>query len=254
MPARSPIIGGNWKSNPKSRAAIDDLAKAFCASDFDGAKVEVVIAATALHCMYAKEKLGGKFQVAMQNCSKEGEGAFTGEVTCGQILDMGLEWTLIGHSERRHKYGETDADLAAKVQKAQAAGLKIIFCIGELLEERKSGATIEVCKKQLLAVIPSISDWSKVVIAYEPVWAIGTGEVATVEQAQEAHAACRAIVAEAVSPEVASQVRIQYGGSVTPENCGSLIQCADVDGFLVGGASLKPSFVDIIKTVEKNTS
>merc|ERR1719436_1172396 len=163
---------------------------------------------------------------------------------------MTIPWTLIGHSERRTKYGESDEMTAAKVEQCQAAGIKVIFCIGELLEEREGGKTDEVNKRQLAAVLPKIRNWDDIVIAYEPVWAIGTGKVATPEQAQETHAAIRAHLREAVSADVAEKVRIQYGGSVTPDNCAELIAKPDIDGFLVGGASLKPTFMDIItKTV-----
>merc|ERR1719387_773748 len=141
------------------------------------------------------------------------------------IADLGLKWVILGHSERRHKYGETNEDIAAKIEKAQEAGLNVIFCIGELLEEREAGKTIDVCKEQILAVVSKVKDWSKIVIAYEPVWAIGTGKVASVEQAQEAHAECRKILAESVSAEVAASCRIQYGGSVSPDNCEALIKC-----------------------------
>ena len=212
----------------------------------------MVVATTFVHIAKASEGFAGKnISVAAQNCSKEKEGAFTGEITAGMIADLGLQWVVLGHSERRHKYGETNADIAAKIALAQEAGLSVIFCIGELLEEREADKTIEVCKEQITAVVSSVKDWSKIVIAYEPVWAIGTGKVATVEQAQEAHAACRAILKEAVSEEVANTTRIQYGGSVSPDNCAQLIECPDVDGFLVGGASLKPTFMDIVAAAGK---
>merc|ERR1719382_1362795 len=189
---------------------------------------------------------GMGMHVSSQNCSKTGSGAFTGEWTAESLVDLGMAWTLIGHSERRAKYGETDADTAEKVAKCQEAGVNVIFCIGEQLEEREAGKTDEVNKRQLGAVIPKIKDWSKIVIAYEPVWAIGTGKVATPAQAQETQAAIRAFLKEAVSAEVAEKVRIQYGGSVTPDNCAELMSQPDIDGFLVGGASLKPTFSDII--------
>merc|ERR1719215_103870 len=153
-----------------------------------------------------------KIQLGSQNVSKTGEGAFTGEVTAGQLVDFGVQWTLIGHSERRSKYGETDEDTALKVEKALAAGLKVILCIGELLEERESGKTDQVNERQLSACIPKITDWDRVVIAYEPVWAIGTGKVATPQQAQDTHKAIRKMVASAVSEDVANGVRILYGG------------------------------------------
>lgn len=249
---RKPIVGGNWKCNPKGTAEVEQLITAFNACGFDAGKVDVVIAPIGIHLPLCQAKFDPKIQVCCQNCSKEGEGAFTGEITVGQMLDLGINWTLIGHSERRTKYGESNDDLAKKVAKAQEAGINMIFCIGELLEERQAGKTAEVCRTQLLAVAPKIKDWSKVVIAYEPVWAIGTGVTASVEQAQDSHAEVRKIIEEAVSADVADAVRIQYGGSVTPENCEALIACADVDGFLVGGASLKPNFTVIISAAEKS--
>lgn len=243
---RTPIVGGNWKSNPGSLSKINELVTAFNEVDIPTSKCEVIVAPSYVHIGTTMSGFK-QIKVAAQNCSKFDEGAFTGEVSAGMVKDLGLEWVVIGHSERRHKFGETDADLAEKVAKAQKAGLSIIFCIGELLEEREAGQTDEVCKRQVEAIISVVSDWSKIVIAYEPVWAIGTGKVATVEQAQEAHFAVRKVIADSVSQEVAAAIRIQYGGSVTPDNCAELIKCADVDGFLVGGASLKPTFMDIVK-------
>merc|ERR1719277_256962 len=184
--------------------------------------------------------------VATQNVSATGFGAFTGELAAEHLEDCGIGWTLIGHSERRKLYGETDADTAKKVERCQEKGIKVIFCIGESLEEREAGKTDEVNKRQLSAVLSAVKDWDSIVIAYEPVWAIGTGKVATPDQAQDAHAAIRKMIASAVSEEVAQSVRILYGGSVTPDNCKELIGKPDIDGFLVGGASLKPTFTDII--------
>jgi len=245
---RKPFVGGNWKSN-----GTVDSARALCAS-LTGAgvaawrnKVDVVISPIApqlgLVGKFVKKSL---IRIASQNVSASGEGAFTGEISAGQLKDAGIQWTLVGHSERRTKYGETDAITADKVEKCQAAGVGVIFCIGEQLSERESGKTDEVNKRQVDAVLDKIKDWKKVVIAYEPVWAIGTGKVATPEQAQDAHAAIRKLIASSVSEEVANAVRIIYGGSVTPENAKDLIAKPDIDGFLVGGASLKPSFTEII--------
>ncbi|CAJ1363799.1 unnamed protein product [Effrenium voratum] len=187
-------------------------------------------------------------KVCAQNCGKNDAGAFTGEWTAANLVDLGISWTLLGHSERRSLYGETDADVAEKVAKCQEAGLNVILCIGEKLEEREGGKTDEVNKRQLGACIPKIKDWDKVVIAYEPVWAIGTGKVASPEQAEETQKAIRAYLSEAAGAAVAEKVRIQYGGSVNPENCAELMKQPNIDGFLVGGASLKPTFMDIVKT------
>ena len=191
------------------------------------------------------------------------------------IKDCGCEWVILGHSERRHVFGETDTLIGEKVGFALESGLQIIPCIGEKLEEREAGKTEEVCFNQLQAIVDNVKDWSKVVLAYEPVWAIGkiitilkpffrkkklltwkiqklagTGKTATPEQAQEVHAALRKWLAEKVSAEVAENLRILYGGSVSASNCKELATCPDIDGFLVGGASLKPDFVTIINATQ----
>merc|ERR1719504_142668 len=185
---------------------------------------------------------------AAQNCSATGAGAFTGEVNAAQVADAGMEWVLLGHSERRKLYGETEEMLGTKLSKAMEAGLKVIYCIGEQLEDREAGKTNDVIAQHMAAVFscPNV-DYDKIVIAYEPVWAIGTGKVATPAQAQDAHDFIRKHTADKVSTDVAAKLRIQYGGSVTPDNCVELIGCPDIDGFLVGGASLKPTFVKIIQ-------
>merc|ERR1719281_528236 len=183
--------------------------------------------------------------VASQNVSATGFGAFTGEWAAEHLEDSGVGWTLVGHSERRSMFGDTDEIIAEKVKLGLAAGLNVMICIGEQLAERKSGKTQEVCTTQMMAVIPSISDWSKIVIAYEPVWAIGTGVVATPLQAQETHCQIRQLIREQCGSAVADSVRILYGGSVSPGNCDELGMMPDIDGFLVGGASMKPDFTKI---------
>jgi len=249
--ARKPIVGGNWKCNIPTMKVATDLLDAWKANPPDASKVDMVICPSAIHIMPAKEQIEslGMF-VATQNVSATGFGAFTGELAADHLEDCGIGWTLIGHSERRKLYGETDEDTAKKVEKCQAKGIKVIFCIGESLEEREAGKTDEVNKRQLSAVLSAIKDWDSIVIAYEPVWAIGTGKVATPDQAQDAHAAIRAFLKEAVSADVADKIRIQYGGSVKPENCAELIAKPDIDGFLVGGASTKDSFSTIYTTVQ----
>jgi len=244
---RKPFVGGNWKSN-----GTIDSAKELCRSLTSGSaayrnKVDVVMCPIIPQMsLVSKFVRKSPLRVGAQNVSATGEGAFTGEVSAGQLKDSGIQWTLIGHSERRTKYGETDAVTADKIAQCQEAGVSVIFCIGELLEEREAGKTDEVNKRMMDAVYSKIKDWKKVVIAYEPVWAIGTGKVATPEQAQDAHAAIRKMISSAVSEEVAESVRILYGGSVTADNCKELIGKPDIDGFLVGGASLKPTFTDIV--------
>ena len=250
--ARKFIVGGNWKCNPASAKEANSLLKDWKKGlpNVDKSKVDVVICPPALWMSTLSQSIEGLgMEVCSQNVGKNDAGAFTGEWTAANLLDLGIKWTLIGHSERRTKYGETDADVAEKVAKCQDCGVSVILCIGETLDEREGGKTDEVNKRQLAAVIPKIKDWDKIVIAYEPVWAIGTGKVATPDQAEETQAAIRAYLKSAVSADVADKVRIQYGGSVTPDNCAELITKPNIDGFLVGGASLKPSFMDIVSKV-----
>jgi len=244
---RKPWIGGNWKCNG-TKASIEALATELNKADWDPQSMDVVISPTFLHIPITQQKLKNTFIVCAQNVSKTGNGAFTGEVSVDMLKDMGLTWTLIGHSERRQFYSESDEVVAAKVEACQKAGVCAAVCIGEVLAEREANKTNEVCKRQVEAFIPKVNDWSKVIIAYEPVWAIGTGKVATPEQAQDAHKAIRDVLRAKCGDATADSVRIAYGGSVTPDNCKTLISQPDVDGFLVGGASLKPTFVEIINS------
>merc|ERR1719498_82979 len=190
--------------------------------------------------------------VGTQNVSLTGNGAYTGELSCEMITDMGLKWTLTGHSERRTLFGETDADVAKKTKNAVDAGMTVLACIGELLEERESGKTNDVNTRQLNAIREQCEDWSNIVIAYEPVWAIGTVKTATPEIAQETHAEIREWLGKNVSKEAQDSVRILYGGSVSDANADAIIQMPDIDGFLVGGASLKPAFHQIVEACNKH--
>jgi len=213
--------------------------------------VEVVVSCPSCYLMYVREKLpSDKFGVAAQNCHKASKGAFTGEISPLMVKDCGCDWVILGHSERRHVFGETDALVGEKVAFALESGLNLIPCIGEKLDEREAGKTEEVCFQQLKAIADNVSDWSKIVLAYEPVWAIGTGKTASPAQAQDIHLALRKWLSENVSPEVAENLRILYGGSVSAANCKELGACPDIDGFLVGGASLKPDFVQIINATQ----
>ena len=183
---------------------------------------------------------GSVIQVSAQNCWHEDKGAFTGEVSAAMLKDVGLPWVILGHSERRHIFSESDELIGKKTAAALKHGVHVILCVGELLEEREKNLTEKVIQSQMSAVLPFISkdDWAKIVIAYEPVWAIGTGKVATPIQAQEAHAILRKWLIDNVSSTVSSATRIIYGGSVKPDNCVELSKKPDIDGFLVGGASL----------------
>lgn len=215
-------------------------------------KVDVVVAPTFLHLSQVLSSLPSDVEVSAQNCWTKAGGAFTGEISADQIADLGCKWVILGHSERRHIMGESDATVAEKVAYALSKGLGVIFCIGEKLEEREGDQTMAVCERQMVALAEKIkpADWSRVVVAYEPVWAIGTGKVATPDQAQDVHDLCRKWIAEHCSSDVAAGIRIIYGGSVTAANCKELAAQPDIDGFLVGGASLKPEFIDIVKSAK----
>ncbi|MFH4975084.1 hypothetical protein AB6A40_001793 [Gnathostoma spinigerum] len=242
--SRKLIVGGNWKMNGDKKS-IDGIID-FLNKDANVTSVDVVVAPPAPYLSYVKEHLKVPVEVSAQNCYKVAKGAFTGEVSPAMLKDLGIPWVIIGHSERRHIFGESDELVAEKVVHAIETGLKVILCIGEKLDEREAGKTKDVNYRQMDAVILKKPDWSKIVIAYEPVWAIGTGKTATPDQAQEVHAWIREYLKAKVSPNVASETRIMYGGSVTAGNCKELAAKADVDGFLVGGASLKPDFIQII--------
>jgi len=209
-------------------------------------KVEVVIAPPALYLLLTREHLRSGIEVAAQNVFDKPNGAFTGEISVAQLKDSNITWTLLGHSERRVVLQESDTFVASKTKAALDGGIGVIFCCGESLEQREANKTIDVVTSQIGAVAKQVTDWSKIVIAYEPIWAIGTGKVATTEQAQEVHAAIRDFLSKEVSSSVAEETRIIYGGSVSEKNCKELAKAKDIDGFLVGGASLKPAFVDII--------
>ncbi|KAG8945512.1 triosephosphate isomerase [Tulasnella sp. 424] len=224
---------------------IENLNKA----DLDP-QTEVVVAPPTLYIVSVRDhiKSGGKpnLAVAAQNAYSVASGAFTGEISAQQLSDCEVPWVIIGHSERRTLFGDTDELIAKKVEACLSYKLKVIFCVGETLEQREAGQTLAVVEKQLAAVGDKVKDWSDIVVAYEPVWAIGTGKVATAEQAQEVHKGIREWLAKNLSSQTAEATRIIYGGSVTGKNSKELSKKPDVDGFLVGGASLKPEFVDIV--------
>jgi triosephosphate isomerase len=186
--------------------------------------------------------------VSAQNISQYKNGAYTGEISAEMLKDAQIPWVILGHSERRHVFGESDVVVGDKVKIALDNGLRVMACIGEKLDERESGKTQAVNERQLAAILKTVGgNWSNVVSAYEPVWAIGTGKTASPEQAQEVHDQLRAWLKSNVSADVSKQTRILYGGSVTEKNAADLISKPDVDGFLVGGASLKEGFADIIR-------
>ncbi|KAH3760401.1 Triosephosphate isomerase [Pelomyxa schiedti] len=246
--SRKFFVGGNWKCNQTS-ADIKALVSALNASMPLPPQTEVVVAAPFVYLGLVRDTIDKYFAVAAQNCWSK-KGAFTGEVAPQMLVDVGINWVILGHSERRHVIGETDAIIAEKTKAALACGLSLIPCVGETEQERVSGKTNDVINTQMTALAGAITDWSRVVIAYEPVWAIGTGRNATPAQAQEVHAYIRAWLTSHVSAEVSATCRILYGGSVTPANCMELATQPDIDGFLVGGASLDAAkLVPIIKSV-----
>ena len=206
-------------------------------------KTEVVIAPPGLFLLLVREHLKPDIEVCSQNVFDKPNGAFTGEISAEQLSDSKIGWALCGHSERRVILCENDDFVANKAKASLDGGLGVILCCGETLEQREQNETIKIVTRQLSAVSQRIQkhDWKKLVIAYEPVWAIGTGKVASKEQAQEVHAAIRKWLADEVSEEAAENTRIIYGGSVNEKNCRELANQPDIDGFLVGGASLKPA-------------
>ncbi|KAG9118427.1 triosephosphate isomerase [Ceratobasidium sp. 392] len=250
--ARKFFVGGNFKMNGTVES-IKKIIEGLNAANLDS-NTEVVIAPPALYLLPARDLAKPNIQIAAQNSYTASSGAYTGEISATQLVDAGIPWVILGHSERRTLFGDTDALVADKTKAALAAGLSVILCVGETLEEREAGKTIAVVERQLAAVAEKIKDWSKIVIAYEPVWAIGTGKVATCQQAQDVHKDIRAWVAKNISKETAEAVRIIYGGSVNAGNCKETSAEPDVDGFLVGGASLKPEFVDIVNAKAYPTS
>jgi len=239
--ARKYLIAGNWKLNNGGLKGVELAAGVAKASKEVAGLVEVVVSPpfTALAAVSAELHEGGSHvEVAAQNFYPKDSGAFTGEISAPMLKEAGASWVIIGHSERRQYFGETDAQVGEKVAAAIAAGLKPIACIGETLAEREAGKTLEVCFRQLSTIVPELNKKPGFgVIAYEPVWAIGTGKVATNEQAQEVHAAIREQLKK-TSPELAEVTRILYGGSVKADNAAGLLACPDIDGALVGGAAL----------------
>jgi len=247
--ARQKFVCGNWKLH-KTVAEAAALVKALADGLAGEARVQVAVAPafTALAAAVAAAK-GSPIEVAAQDVHWEVQGAFTGEVSAPMLADVGVQHGIVGHSERRQFFGETDETVRKKVGALLAAGVKPIVCVGELLAEREAGKTLEVVGRQVRGGLGGLTgeQLSLVTVAYEPVWAIGTGKTATTAQAQEVHAAIRALL-RALGGPVADVIRIQYGGSVKPENAAELMSQPDVDGALVGGASLKASdFLAIVK-------
>ncbi len=239
---RKPIIAGNWKMN-KTRDEALSFMYAVCEKVPSNDEVETVVCAPSINLRCLVKRQGQNLRVAAQNVHFEDNGAFTGEVSAKMLQCIGVEYVVIGHSERREMFNETDESVNKKTIAAIANGLTPIVCCGEELEARENGTTNDVVKPQIVKAFENISatDAEKVVVAYEPIWAIGTGKTATAEQAEETCAFIRTVLAEVYSQEVADAIRIQYGGSVKPDNVKEIMSKENIDGVLVGGASLDPA-------------
>ncbi|KAA3609562.1 MAG: triose-phosphate isomerase [Planctomycetota bacterium] len=238
--SRTPVIAGNWKMHLTKRKA-SALAREVAARQGEATGRRCILFPTFLHLDHVRRNLKGSSVVlGAQNCHEQKEGAFTGEVSAPMLRDMGAQVVLVGHSERRHVFGESDERIGAKLISVLRAKLEVMLCVGETLEEREAGRTFEVLERQakmaLAKVKPNMVE--RISIAYEPVWAIGTGRTATPDTAQEAHAELRRLVAGILGDSVAADMPLLYGGSVKPANATELMAQPDVDGLLVGGASL----------------
>ena len=247
---RKPVIAGNWKMY---KTVAESVATALALKPLvaNANHCEVVVAPVFTALKTVADRLeGSNIRIAGQNCSTEvEEGAHTGEVAAFMLRDVGAGYVIVGHSERRQLYGETDSMVGKKCQAAISAGLTAVMCVGETLEQREQGIAESVVSGQVNGGLSGLtaSDLDRIIIAYEPVWAIGTGRTATPEQAQEMHAFIRRVFAEGHSEKAAQALRILYGGSVKPENVSALMAQTDIDGALVGGASLKAeSFAQIV--------
>jgi triosephosphate isomerase len=251
MTMRRPLIAGNWKLHcgpTEARTLARDIHKGVLGAP---EAVDVLVCPPFVSLAAVREIVhDGPVQLGAQNVFWEEKGAWTGEVAPSMLRDAGCDWTLVGHSERRQHFGDTDDSVRRRLEAARAGGLRVILCVGETLQERQAGQTSAVVTRQVRTAVAgcSTSDWPSLVLAYEPVWAIGTGHNATPAQAQEVHEGLRALVGELASDAVGRSMRILYGGSVKPDNAAELLGQSDVDGALVGGASLEAAgFLAIVE-------
>ena len=251
---RRKIVAGNWKMNGSkdlSQSLVSDVRSQ--AASLDNG-VEVVIIPPAIYVPDVVASADGVLSVGVQNVGQWASGAYTGEISAEMVLDQGCQYTLVGHSERRQLFAETDAAVAEKVSRILVSGLQAIVCVGETLEERESGEAEAVVAAQVKAGLATVeaSQWARVVIAYEPVWAIGTGKTATARDAQAMHASIRQVLVDMGAP--ANQISLLYGGSVKADNAAALFAEPDIDGGLIGGASLNADdFVSICRSVPAGT-
>ena len=244
---RKAVIAGNWKMNktrPEAKALIEELKPLVADA---GCEVIACVPFTNLETVLAAAA-GSNIRVGAQNCHFEKSGAFTGEISADMLVEMGVEYVVLGHSERRQYFGETDETVNKRLTAALAAGLKVILCVGEMLADRENGITEELVALQTKIALKGVSkeDLKKVIIAYVPVWAIGTGKTATAGQANEVCAVIRGVIAKIYDQEAADGITIQYGGSMNAKNAAELVAQPDVDGGLIGGASLKAADFSVI--------
>lgn len=249
---RKKIVAGNWKMNTTLQEGVE-LAKAVAAKSAETPEnVGLIVAPPFTHLASVAEALkGSKVELSAQNCADHEKGAYTGEVAVNMLSSVGCQWVILGHSERRQYYGETDAKLVEKTKLALAAGLGVILCVGENLEQREAGKHFDVVTEQIKNVLYNFTaeDMAKIIVAYEPVWAIGTGKTATAAQAEEIHACIRKVLAGKFGKTVAEDTTILYGGSCKPSNAQELFAQKDIDGGLIGGAALKADdFIAIAKS------
>ena len=239
---RKKIVAGNWKMNTTVPEGVE-LAKAVVEKSAQLPEtVGLIVAPPFTHLASVASVLkGSKVQLSAQNCADHEKGAYTGEVSVSMLASVGCQWTILGHSERRQYYGETDEKLVEKVKLALAGGLGVILCVGENLDQREAGKHFDVVTDQIKNVLYNFTadDMKKIIVAYEPVWAIGTGKTATAEQAEEIHACIRKVLADKFGAQVADDTTILYGGSCKPSNAKELFAQKDIDGGLIGGAALK---------------
>ena len=244
---RKAVIAGNWKMNktrPEAKALIEELKPLVAGADCD---VVICVPYTNLETALDATK-GSNIKVGAENCHWAKSGAFTGEISADMLAEMGVEYVVIGHSERRQYFGETDKTVNMRVRAALDAGLKVILCVGELLEQREDGITSETVSLQTKIALGGVSadEMKNIIIAYEPVWAIGTGKTATADQANEVNHTIREVIASLYGKAVADATTVQYGGSMNAANAAELLSKEDVDGGLIGGASLKAADFSVI--------
>jgi triosephosphate isomerase len=251
---RKIFIAGNWKMNllrTSSQALLAQLTERLAQVD----QVDIAVCPPSVYLTHAAQMLAGsKIALGAQNVASQSEGAFTGEISCAMLLDVGCRYVILGHSERRALFGEKDSTVNEKLKAALLAGLVPIVCVGETLQEREAGRTLEVVHSQCQGSLANltIEQMQRTVLAYEPVWAIGTGITATPDQAEEVHSEIRRILSAMFSPETAEKVIIQYGGSVKADGVTEILNQPNIDGALVGGASLKAdSFIAIVEQASK---